>query len=200
MWSEGDAFLARYEGMDGVVRGAHPLRVVGERNGYLATWLPGGTHVAKPIFADGRALRDAPIEDRWSFPRIASVQPWDGAGILMLFPRAAAHSVWVFPHGWYVNLERQHTWDERGVVTRDHVLDLWCEEPRVWSWKDEDELEHAVRFGVLSTEDAAEIRAEGERVGTMIERWEPPFSDGWEDWRPHPSWPIPELPEEWDVV
>jgi uncharacterized cupin superfamily protein len=50
-----------------------------------------------------------------------------------------------------------------------------------WVWKDEGELADAVRVGVLSQQYADEIRAEGERVVAMIARWDPPFSDGWED-------------------
>jgi hypothetical protein len=34
----------------------------------------------------------------------------------------------------------------------------------------------------------------------MIERWEPPFSDGWENWRPDPAWPLPVLPDGWAQI
>ena len=203
MWSEGDFFLARYESADGVIRGARPTRVVGERNGYVATWLPAGTPVAMPILADGRGLRECTLEERYTLPRSSVVSPWRGEGILMLFPEAAAHSVWLFWNatgdfwGWYVNLERKHAWHERGLDTRDHVLDLWSERPREWQWKDEDELEQAVVHGIVPEAYADEIRAEGERVAGLIERWEPPFSDGWDRWRPDPAWPQPELPEDW---
>lgn len=197
-WQPGDEFLVRYESADGVIRGARPTRVVGERNGYLSTWLPAGTRVAMPVLADGRGLRECSLEERYTLPRASRIVPWRPAGILMLFPRAAAHSIWVFPSGWYVNLERTHTWHERGCDTRDHVLDIWCDRPREWRWKDEDELEDAVVHGVVTQGQADEIRGEGERVARMIERWEPPFSDGWEErWRPDPAWPLPELPDDW---
>ena len=205
MRSEGDAFLVRYESADGVLRGARATRVVGERNGYLATWLPAGTPVAVPVLADGRGLRECSLEERYTLPRASRVEPWRGEGILMLFPRAAAHSAWLFWRegggfwGWYVNLERRHAWNGRGCDTRDHVLDLWCETPRAWHWKDEDELEQAVEHGLVSPAQAAEIRAEGERVATAIERWDSPFGDGWETWRPDPSWPQPALPDDWHL-
>ena len=200
---EGDTFLVRYESLDGMIRGARPTRVVSERNGYLATWLPAGTVVATPQFADGRRLRDVAPPERFTAQRSSLIAPWRGEGILMLFPRSAAHSIWVFWKddgefwGWYVNLERTHTWHKRGCDTRDHVLDIWCERPREWQWKDDDELEQAVEHGIVPQRYADEIRAEGERVARMIERWEPPFSDGWERWRPDPGWPIPELPDDW---
>jgi hypothetical protein len=196
-WREGETFLVRYESADGVIRGARPTRVVGERNGYLATWLVAGTTVATPILADGRGLRDCTLEERFTRPRTSRLDAWAPAGILMLFPRAAAHSVWVFPSGWYVNLEREHEWHERGVDTRDHVLDLWCTRPRAWQWKDEHELEEAIDHGVVSRTLAAEIRAEGKHVARMIEGWVSPFCDGWEHWRPDPKWSPAELPEDW---
>jgi len=205
MWSDGDPFLVRYESADGVIRGARPTRVIGERNGYLATWLPAATPVAVPVLADGRGLRECSLEDRYTLPRASRVEPWRGEGIVMLFPRAAAHSIWLFRQaggefwGWYVNLERRHAWHPRGCDTRDHVLDLWCERPRQWKWKDEQELEQAVEHGVVSAAGAAEIRGEGERVARMIERWHSPFCDGWEAWQPDPFWPVPALPDDWQL-
>ena len=71
----------------------------------------------------------------------------------------------------------------------------WVRPDLSWSWKDEHELEAASRLGRFSPDEAAAIRAEGERV---IAAW--PFPTGWEDWRPDPSWPIPQLPEGWDRV
>jgi hypothetical protein len=203
----GETLLIRYV-RDGVVRGARPTRVVGERNGYLASWLPAGTIVANPVLANGEPLRSVPIEERFTVERgaLPALQPWRGEGILMLTPDDAAHSVWVFWHddgsfwGFYVNLEQRHRRNGNTIDTRDHVLDLECERPRQWQWKDEDELVLAVEHGFVTPELAAEIRAEGERVAGMIERWEPPFSDGWENWRPDPAWPLPVLPDGWAQI
>jgi hypothetical protein len=203
MWSEGDEFLVRYESLDGAIRGARPTRVVGERNGYLATWLAAGTTVATPRLADGRDVRAAPPHERYAGPRSSHVGPWRGEGILMLFPDAAAHSIWLFWKetgefwGWYVNLERLHEWTARGVDTRDHALDIWTEEPRAFSWKDADELADAVEVGAFTQAQADEIWCEGKRVAGMIERWQSPFADGWERWRPDPAWPTPQLPDDW---
>ena len=197
MWSEGEAFLVRYESADGVIRGALPTRVVGERNGYLATWLAPGTTIAQPILADGRDLHDVTALERNTLPRASWIGPRRREGALILFPAAAAHSIHAFPHGWYVNLERKHVWHDRGVDTRDHILDIVCSSSRRWKWKDEDELRDSVVHEIVSAKLAAEIRAEGDRVVELIERWTPPFSDGWENWRPDPAWPAPLLPDDW---
>ena len=72
----------------------------------------------------------------------------------------------------------------------DHVL-------LRWSWKDEHEVPVAIAEGFLTEDEAAAARAEGERVIELVERRASPFSDGWERWRPDPSWPVPALPEGW---
>jgi len=202
----GDTVVIRYV-RDGVVRGARPTRYAGSRSGYDAFWLPAGTIVANPVLADGAPLRSVPLEQRFTAERRAQpeLQLWRGEGILKLIPDDGAHSVWIFWRedgslwGWYVNLEARHRRNGRSIETRDHVLDLWCERPREWEWKDEDELELAVEHGFVTPELAGEIRAEGERVARRIERWEPPFADGWEEWRPDPGWPLPVLPPGWDA-
>ena len=185
--------------------GARPLRFLGIRNGYVAGWLPGGTEVSDPVLADGRPLR-AVEPEAWFSDDLASVRrPWSGDALVMLVPLAGAHSVWLFWDedgafgNWYVNLERPHVWHANGCDTRDTLLDVVCEAPRRWRWKDEDELEIAVAVGAITREDAAGIRAEGERVVAAIERWVSPFADGWERWRPDPSWPAPELAADWDA-
>ena len=185
--------------------GARPLRFLGIRNGYVAGWLPGGTEVSDPVLADGRPLR-AVEPEAWFSDDLASVRrPWSGDALVMLVPLAGAHSVWLFWDedgafgNWYVNLERPHVWHAKGCDTRDTLLDVVCEAPRRWRWKDEDELEIAVAVDAITREDAAGIRAEGERVVAAIERWVSPFADGWERWRPDPSWPAPELAADWDA-
>jgi len=56
-------------------------------------------------------------------------------------------------------------------------------------------LKQFVELGLLSVEEAADVRAEGERV---LAEW--PFPTGWEDWRADPAWPVAQLPADWHVV
>ena len=97
--------------------------------------------------------------------------------------------------GWYVNLEDVHELGAQTITTRDHVLDIWVPaETGEPEWKDEDELEAALRVGRVSAEQAMAIRAEGERV------WrERPWPTGWEGWLPPAEWTTPELPAGWNA-
>jgi len=96
--------------------------------------------------------------------------------------------------GWYVNLERPQRRTSRGFDYEDELLDVWMpvdgDDPELL---DEDELEEAVARGYVSTERAAVIRANAERVLA-----EPPWPTGWEDWQPEPGWQVPDLPPGWD--
>jgi uncharacterized protein DUF402 len=107
------------------------------------------------------------------------------------------HSIYVFlKHDeldvWYVNFEQPLRRTSVGFDTFDEKLDLIVIPDGTYRWKDEDELEQAAALGLL---DADTVRAEAARV--LEER---PFPTGWEDWRPDPAWPIPQLPDGWDRV
>jgi Protein of unknown function (DUF402) len=163
------------------------------------TYLAQSTPVAMPVLADGRGLRDVPLDERWLHPRATQIRPWHGTDLVLLFPRDRAYSLWLFRDagtflGWYVNLEDRHVFREGTIDTRDGILDIWVPadtgEPQ---WKDEDELEAATRQGRVTADEARAIRAEGERV--VAER---PWPTGWEDFRPDPAWTTPSLPDGWD--
>ena len=201
MWSSGDLVVLRYRSIDGRFRSGRPLRVIEHSDDLLVAYLAESTLVAMPVLADGRALRDVPLDERWLHPRATQIRPWHASDLVMLFPRGRAYSLWLFREagtfrGWYVNLEDRHVLGEHTIDTRDGVLDIWVPaETGEPEWKDEDELEAAVPQGRLTPGEARAIRAEGERV--IADR---PWPTGWEGWRPDPVWPPPELPEGWDVV
>lgn len=124
-----------------------------------------------------------------------------GGHLLTLTPPRAAHSFWLFWNDqwnferWYINLQTPLRRNEHGTIVQDHILDIVALAKDVWRWKDEDELSALVEHGIFSAQSAAAIREEGERVVSMISAWTSPFCDGWEKWRPNPSWPRPLIPE-----
>jgi hypothetical protein len=201
MWASGDLVTLRFRSIDGRFYSGRPLRVIEHTPELLVTYMQESTVVSVPMLADGRGLRDVPLDERWSYPRTSLRRAWTGTELIQLFPLGRAYSIWVVRDtagamvGWYVNLEDVHELGDHTITTRDHVLDIWVPaetgEPQ---WKDEDELEAATRVGRLTAEQAAAIRAEGERV------WrERPWPTGWEDWHVPAEWTAPELPEGWDT-
>lgn len=173
--------------------------VVRDDGDQVVLYIPLGT-VAKTAVWDGpasgpirgQADRNWELEDRL----------WDTYRILRLIRWGTGHSFELFWHeaddsfaGWYVNIQEPLRRSPVGFDTDDLVLDIWIEPDGSWAWKDADELREAVRLGRFTEDEARAIRAEGERV---IE--ERPWPTGWEEWRPDPSWRVPELPRGWDVV
>jgi hypothetical protein len=126
---------------------------------------------------------------------------WRHRHILRLVGPGAAHTVelfwdedWVFQN-WYVNLQAPLQPTGLGFDTTDWALDVWVDADGTSSWKDEDDFAEAQALGILDAAHAAAVRAEGERVMAAA-----PWPTGWEDWRPDPAWPLPELPDGWDIV
>jgi hypothetical protein len=144
----------------------------------LALWIPPGAQCLRPAVRAELPYEQTLVE-----------RPWHEPGVLQLWPVGAAHAVWVFEHGWYVNLQDPFRRTQHGVDTADQLLDLVRTKDGEWRWKDESELAAAVLQGYLTEEESREIRAEAERV---IAR--DAFPTGWEDWEPDPSWPVPTLP------
>jgi hypothetical protein len=165
-------------------------RVVEERDGLLVLWHPEGVRVLRP-FAGDRELR-IPGDEEWTL----SERPASTEALVLVRP-GERHSVALMWRGgafenWYVNFEREHVRTPISLDFVDEKLDLIVEPDGTFRWKDEDELEQAARAGYVV---AQAVRDEAERVLRN-----PPWPTGWEDWRPDPAWPLPELPEGWDVV
>ncbi|MGY0230727.1 DUF402 domain-containing protein [Longispora urticae] len=170
----------------GVVCQILPVRpVLDDGRGPLLA-LPGGTPVRRTL--TDPPLREIP-RDEWpegGFPLQDDV--WFGNGVLIFQPHGADHAVWWFFTdagefaGWYVNLE---TRSPDGTHVTDQELDIWVEPDRTWEWKDEESF--AAKTGdprFWSAEEAADIRAEGNRVVKLIEAGEFPFDGTWTDLRP----------------
>jgi len=118
MWRSGELVTLRFRSIDGRFYSGRPLRVIEHTPELLVTYMPEGTVVSMPMLADGRGLRDVPLDERWSHPRTSLLRPWNGTELIQLFPRGRAHSLWVVRDaahamvGWYVNPRR----DRRGAM------------------------------------------------------------------------------------
>ena len=196
MWQRGDTIVMRslYRGQ---IRYAFAQTVVEERDGLVASYLrPGTPGVMMGRDKAGRYLK------RWAQDIPAVPHVWERTSVLWLTRPGEPYALALFwdeghDHflGWYVNLQTPAVRTAVGLDTTDLALDAWIEPDGTWQWKDEDDLAHGVELGIWSPGEAAEIRAEGERV---LDAW--PFPTGWEEFRPDPAWAIPSLPDDWDRV
>jgi hypothetical protein len=193
--SPGDVALFRFIRF-GKVRHASPHFVVQDADDLVVLYLPVGA-IAKIPAWDGRPIRgqadrDWELRDHiWHTSSQLALIRWDrGHAVELLWDGVTREFA-----GWYVNIQEPLRRSTLGFDTDDLVLDIRVEPDGTWRWKDEDELEEAVRLGRFTPSEARAIRDEGERV---IE--ERPWPTGWEDWRPDPAWDLPELPAGWDVV
>ena len=179
----------------GKVRHAAPHFVIRDDEDLVVLWLPLGTRAKRPV-GDGRPIRGQADREWEMYDHV-----WHTSSKLTLMQWGRAHCVELLWDesgefaGWYVNMQEPLRRTRLGFETDDLVLDIRVQPDGSWAWKDEDELEQAVRLGRFTTDEAAAIRAEGERV--IAAR---PWPTGWEEWRPDPCWKPPQLPEQWDVL
>ena len=126
--------------------------------------------------------------------------------VLTLTSPNSWHSVWLFWSSewkfktWYVNFQSPIRRVQHGIQLHDYALDIVVRPDMSWSWKDLDEFEELVARGFFTIEQESSIRAEADRMVRIIEVGDPPFCDGWENWRPNERWPVPRLPSDWLVA
>jgi hypothetical protein len=170
----------------------------------MAFYIPPGS-----IWKQPRALDDTPVRvenRRWSEWRLKDME-WLGSGRLRMTVPGAHYSVLIFRNiadgsvrQWYINLEDPLRRTPFGFDYIDQLLDITAvPDLTSWQWKDKDEFEAAVRFGLITSARADVLRSEGEKAIAWLQSGKSPFN-GWEKWRPDPSWGIPVLPEGWDSV
>ncbi|MFJ4624330.1 DUF402 domain-containing protein [Streptomyces sp. NPDC088812] len=206
-WEPGDQILWRYRENGGErLHIARPVTVVRDDEDVLAVWLAPGTECVKPVLADGTPPHQEPLHSRYVKPRSVVLDRWFGTGVLKLARPGEPWSVWLFWEpgwqfkNWYVNLEEPMARWDGGVDSEDHFLDICVYEDRTWEWRDEDEFAQAQQDGLMDAAAAGRVREAGRAAVAAIRAWGPPFDEGWQHWRPDPSWAVPLLPEDWDRV
>ncbi|MER7815293.1 DUF402 domain-containing protein [Streptomyces sp. NPDC096153] len=204
-WAPGEQILWRYRGNGSSdVHICRPVTVVRDTDELLAVWMAPGTECVKPVLADGTPVHHEPLATRYTAPRRTVRAHWSGTGVLKLARPGDAWSVWLFWEqgwqfrNWYVNLEEPHLRWSGGVDSEDHFLDITVQPDRTWRWLDEDEFDQARTAGLMDEDRARRVRSAGLDAVGVIRDWGPPYSDGWEEWRPDPRWPVPELPGDWN--
>ena len=200
--------IVQYEMLGTGIGLARPVTVVDDGPGYVALYSHPCTRIVTRGIDNYRSLS---LDERIDL-RVRMLEPRVGDfrevttpdnHVLTLTPRDAWHSVMLFWSSdwkfncWYVNLQSPLRRVRHGVQFHDLALDIVVQPDMSWSWKDEDEFEALAPRGLLSVDEVLAVRAEANRMVRRIEDRCPPFCDGWEHWRPDPSWPVPELPTDW---
>ena len=178
------------------VRWCWPHHYVGEWDGRTGLYCRPGNRGKLMKRVAGKGYLESWVTDAPAFDYV-----WDHTHVLRFMRAGDAHTVelfwdedWRFLF-WYVNLQTPLVVRGDRFDTTDLALDIVVEPDGTWSWKDEDDFAQAIELGVLDEHEAADVRAEGERVVAAR-----PWPTGWESWRPPSEWgPLP-LPEDWDVV
>jgi hypothetical protein len=205
-FTPGETILWRYD------RYIEAVRVIRDDERALVVWIPSGSARLEAAPADGRRVRDVPLDERFRVPWRMQESTWRGPGVVRLAPTGMPWSLWFFRQadgtadGVYVNLELPHrrALDEDGtgaVFTRDLVLDLWIDAEHagtedVWL-KDADELVEAVRQGRFTSEQADAVRALADLANEQFiadGTW--PLDEGWGSWVPDATTDLPaQLPD-----
>jgi uncharacterized protein DUF402 len=201
-WDYGDVIVWTYRSQ------VLPMRVVEDTADALVVWQAPGTDYLGSVPADGRDIRARPVEEMFTCEMVFAVRQWLGDGTLRIAPRDAAHSTWLFRSpdksgtylGWYGNLEAPLRRSDIGVHTVDHLLDVFVDFQGGVHWKDEHELAAGVVAGRFTEAEAAEIRAEGERVYAAMKNADYPYDGSWLDWKADASWDVPALPDEFALL
>ncbi len=184
-----------------IITDVKPVTVVEDSDTQVVLWLPLDTPSKKPVLHSripGKSRRWT--EGNWSLQDSV----WRWAELLIIIKPDQLRATWVkwsrerIFQGWYVNMQSNLVCTGLGFDIRDHSLDILVEPDREWRWKDEEELDICVEDGRIEPTHAKDIRAEGLRAVAEIESNEGPFSEGWEDWYPDPTFPRPELTSDWN--
>ena len=194
-WNLGEKILVRHIWRDRVWEAA-PVTVVQDEPERLVFYLRAGTPaIATKVDHDTGTL-EGPFDYTWL-----------GSDVLIICGVNDSHAVWAMWKagggrflGWYVNLQDKFRRVADGIVTWDRSLDIQVTPDLQWNWKDEDHFARIQALGWITSDEAASIRAEGERVIERIDRCDRPFCESWPEWRPDPNWTIPDLPENWAVL
>ena len=182
---------------------ARPEIVVQDKPELMAFYIPSGTLWKQPTAADGsRALAQTRYRADWLLKEVE----WTGMGRLRMTIPGSYYSVLIFRNTdgsvrqWYINLEDPLRRMETGFDYIDQMLDITAVPNfATWQWKDADEVEEAIGLGIITSEKAAGMRVEGEKVINWLQSGKSPFN-GWEKWRPNPTWEVPVLPAGWDTI
>lgn len=188
---------------------ARPLTVVADTPERTLLWIPQGTirkiPITPPTRSDPPDIHARTIANLDRGDWVMGEHAWDVSSLWILEPNDW-YSIWVSwladgSHlGWYINMQRPMRRNTVGFEAMDLMLDIVAEPDLSWRWKDLDEFNEITDRGIFDPDLAERVRTEAHAAINDIEHAAPPFCDPWPDWKPDPTWKLPELPADWDQL
>jgi hypothetical protein len=194
-WRPGEVISVRHV-LGGEVLFAEAVNVVDDRQDRLVVYAPLGAAMQwsaldfdTGVFSPRQPMR------RHTTDALRIHYPGEGFAV-SAFYHGGGGDFWC----WYIDMQEPFRRAGGGIVTMDHMLDIVAGLDLRWRWKDQDHVERSIASGLLTAQQADEIRRAGERVVKRIESHAAPFNEPWPDWRAPKDWPMPELPDDWAAV
>ena len=163
----------------------------------VAGWTPHGTEIMYWATADGQDPRSVPLDRRFRADLTSAPRTWQGTMFRVFQPDEWYQVLHFFtPEGelsqWYVDFETPKAPDGYGGwTTCDLEIDLIISPEGMTRWKDEDELDAAVRSGYLDQDVVDQVLP----IARTIHSDPHAFLSRLPDWRdfpgPHEFEPLP---------
>jgi protein associated with RNAse G/E len=126
--------------------------------------------------------------------------------LLILEPETYYSTILFWDHAtdafvcYYINFQLPFKRNHASMDTLDLELDIVIYPNFTYEWKDLEEYNAVLEQGIIPAEYVQEIDAAKSGIFDRLKDRKYPFDGSWLDWRPHPNWVPPRLPENWDKI
>jgi len=205
-WKPGD--IVAWRGIyDNRVWHVQPTIVIKDSPDELVLALLTGTEcIAEENYPDGNKYENR----RWDFKN----KPWNMAAytwrtnrlVLILEPAKYYSTIYFWDDNsneflcYYINFQLPFKRSHYCIDTLDLDLDLIINPDYSHRWKDEDDYQKAISYGIILPEWIGGINDVKREVFDKLENRQYPLDGTWLDWKPDPNWSPPKLPENWDKI
>jgi hypothetical protein len=198
------AHLARTGGMVPNVAG-WPHIVLEDTPDLVSLYLPAGAHLWRwnieerrfrnPVITTGESVRLLFPGRPFEVTAFYDAGRGPGRAAAAYFPGASRRF-----YGWKVDITSPFARTPAGFDVIDEVLDSIVEPDLSYRWKDEDEMANLVALGLYTLEEAAALRAAGERAIELVRAGAFPFDSSWKYWRAPSDLALGPLPAGWQFL
>jgi len=205
-WNAGDVIAWR--GIyDERVWHVQPTIVVKDSpNELVLTLLPGTECIADENYPRGKKEG----KRRWHFkdkPWKLKKYTWRTNHLSLIFePEKYYSTIYFWNHErneflcYYINFQLPYKRSHCGVDTLDLDLDFIINPDFSHEWKDMEDYQKAIEYGVILPEWIQGIEVAKKEILERLAARQYPLDGAWLNWKPDPNWSPPKLPENWDKI